>query len=105
MGADCPDRSCQYRNITDHSALKVLDSRTAKCSRVVGRALALAEYDYEIVHHEEKIHEDVVCLSRAPVDSPDEVDYLEHVYNILVIHLDPEDWVRACDDEKLLNNC
>lgn len=60
-----------FRILADHSALKVSNSRTTRNARVERWALALSEYDYEIVYQKGKLHEDVDCLSRAPVAASD----------------------------------
>lgn len=92
-----------FKIITDHSAPKVLNSRTARNARVERWALALSEYVYEIIHRKGKLHEDVDCLSRAPVDPPEEIDHLESVYSITIVPPYPDDWTNAYTDVEAIN--
>lgn len=84
--------------ITDHVALKVLNSRTTRNARVERWALALSEYDYEILYQRGKLHEDVDCLSRSPVSE-------ERIANtmVTVVPLDVDGWLNAYDDEESQN--
>lgn len=71
----------RFKVLTDHCALCVLNRRSPQNARVARWAIALSEYDFEIVHVKGKCHEDVDCLSRAPVDTPHD-DYLEHLLSV-----------------------
>lgn len=86
-----------FKIITDHNALKVLNSKTTRNARVERWALALAEYDYEIVYQRGRLHEDVDCLSRAPIAS----DTGDQIMNIVhSVPLNADAWKDAYVDEE-----
>lgn len=61
--------------LTDHCALCALRKRTPNSPRLRRWALLLSEFDFEVQYIRGALHQDVDCLSRAPI--PDKVD--EHL--------------------------
>lgn len=84
---------------THHSALKVLNSRNTRNARLERWALALSEYDYEIIYQKGKLHEDADCLSPAPIQQPQD-EFLDNILTITTLPLNPDDWVEAYDDDE-----
>jgi len=90
-----------FKKITDHSALKVLNSKATKNARVERWALILSEYDYEIIYQKEKLHEDVDCLSRAPVDKEDDKQEQNEIATIMfAVPIDSDDWMNEYNNEE-----
>lgn len=59
-----------FEIMVDHCALCVLNKKKPSSPKLVRWALVLSEFNFEIVYTKGSLHEDVDCLSRAPVDNP-----------------------------------
>lgn len=88
-----------FKIVTDHIALKVLNSRNTRNARVERWALPLSEYEYGIVYQKGKQDEDVDCLSRAPVQQPQD-EFLENILAITALTRDTDEWISAYDDDE-----
>lgn len=62
--------------LTDHCALCSLKTRMSKNPRLRRWAILLSEFDFSIRYVKGQLHNDVDCLSRAPVDTAED-EYLE----------------------------
>jgi len=71
----------KFKIYTNHCALCVLNHKSTQNARVARCAIALSEYDFDILHVKGKCHEDVDCLSRAPVKSGED-EFLENSLSI-----------------------
>lgn len=60
----------KFTILTDHSALKVLNDGMPKTDRLKRWAAILAEYEFKVEYIKGSLHQDVDCLSRAPVTLP-----------------------------------
>ena len=72
----------KFRILVDHCALCVLNKRSPNSARLRRWAIVLSEYDFEIVYTKGKLHCDIDCLSRAPVDDPTDAFLEDKVYMI-----------------------
>lgn len=94
--------------MVDHCALCVLNKKKPNSPKLARWVLAFSEFDFEIVYTKGSLHEDVDCLSRAPVDNPID-DYLDNMY--LITPLSVEGWIECYTEgedieimEKAANN-
>jgi len=86
----------RFQILVDHCALCVLSKKAPNSARLKRWAIALSEFDMEIVYTKGNQHQDVDCLSRAPVDNETD-EYLENkVY--LVTPIDIPEWISAYKD-------
>lgn len=60
-------------------------------------AILLSEYDFEIVYTKGQFHEDVDCLSRAPIGNGSD-EYLERRICTIVMHANQFQWIKGHDD-------
>ena len=58
-----------FQILVDHCALCVLNKRMPTSARLRRWAIVLSEFDFEIVYTKGKLHQDIDCLSRAPVNN------------------------------------
>lgn len=86
-----------FELIVDHCPLCVLKDKVATSPRIRRWSIILSEFDFNVVHSKGNLHEDIDCLSRAPVDDPIDPYLDDKVFNILS-PLDPDDWRSAYDD-------
>lgn len=85
--------------VTDHAALSVLGKGTTSNVRLRRWALILSEFNFEIRYTKGKLHEDVDCLSRAPVN--DELDdYIDNKVYHVYVPTDLLDWISSYTDEE-----
>lgn len=91
-----------FKIITDHRALSVLDSKSSTNARVQRWTMALSEYDYEVLYQKGKLHEDVDCLSRAPIEQPsDEEEFEAQLINTtFAVPIDVDDWLNAYETDE-----
>lgn len=83
--------------LTDHCALCILKRGKPNSARLNRWAILLSEYDLEIVYTSGALHQDVDCLSRAPVDDADEY------FNTRVFLCKPKnvsEWIKKYNDEE-----
>ena len=85
--------------ITDCQALIYVNSLKTKNPQIIRWLSAIAEFDYEIQHRKGERMQHVDALSRAPVESVDEAQYIATVFNVRV-HED-EILMYQRSDEKL----
>lgn len=86
-----------FQILTDHSALSVLNNKNPTSSRLRRWALILQEFDYKIVYTKGQLQADVDCLSRAPIDPPD--DAVERRIFHVAMPVSPTEWVENYSDE------
>lgn len=89
----------KFEIICDHSALLVLQKRNPTSARLKRWALILSEYDFVIKYTKGSLHEDVDCLSRAPVNDETDHHLDSKVYHIFQ-PVSPDDWDKVYDDEE-----
>lgn len=87
----------RFQILVDHCALCVLNKRMPNSARLRRWAIVLSEYDFEIIYTKGKLHQDVDCLSRAPVDN-DLDEFLENCVYAITCPLDPIGWMAAYND-------
>lgn len=93
----------QFKIILDHCALCVLNKRTPHSSRLRRWAILLSEFDFEIIYTKGNLHQDIDCLSRAPVNDEND-NHLDKVVYAIFSPRDNRSWVRSYekDDESKL---
>lgn len=84
--------------LVDHCALCVLNSRTPISPRLKRWAIVLSEFDFEIKYTAGNLHNDVDCLSRAPVDNETD-EFLENRVYAIVRPVDIDNWKDLYTDE------
>jgi len=86
--------------MTDHHALCVLSSKNPTSPRLRRWAVLLKEFDYDVVYTKGSLHEDIDCLSRAPVDDPDSYKLDDKVYALLPAPIDADAWISLYVDDE-----
>lgn len=99
--------------VTDHCALCVLKAKMPNSPRLRRWAVLLSEFNFSITYIKGKLHNDVDCLSRAPVDQSEDI-YLEEKVLVciprienscVVLPLDIKKWKEASEaDEEAKNH-
>ncbi|XP_053213836.1 uncharacterized protein LOC128397176 [Panonychus citri] len=74
----------KFKVVTDHCSLCWMFSKRKLTPRLTRWALSLQEFDFEVVYKSGKHHKDTDCLSRNPVDEPNE-PRIERDLNLLAI--------------------
>jgi len=88
-----------FEILTDHCALCVLNERMPNSARLRRWAIIMSEFNYKIIFTKGNMHQDIDCLSRAPVDTaPDE--YLDDRVYAITVPLNHADWKNACQDDE-----
>jgi transposase InsO family protein len=87
----------RFQILTDHSALKVLETKNPNSARLRRWALILQEFDFSIVYTKGQLQADVDCLSRAPIDPPDEA--VERRIFHIALPVNPVDWTSEYTDD------
>lgn len=90
-----------FEILTDHCALCVLNTRQPQSARLKRWAIVLSEFDYKIRYTKGDLHQDVDCLSRAPVEDNDE--FLEAKVYAIYVPKEPDSWSNEYtrDEESL----
>ena len=79
----------RFTVVTDHCSLCFLKNKRKLPARLIRWTLFLEEFDFEIKYKSGKCHQDADCLSRYPVEGPDDCDQkLEERINVLSVTLD-----------------
>ena len=91
-----------FRLITDCSAIASIKTKKELIPRIARWWMKLLEYDFEAVHRPGARMAHVDAMSRAPDQSPADVEPAGFVFNITV---DTDDWLLAMQvtDEKLMD--
>lgn len=78
--------------LTDHCALCILNQKEPKSGRLHRWAVILSEFDMKVIYTKGSLHNDIDCLSRAPVEEEHEkyADRLIH----LAIPTHREEWKK-----------
>lgn len=88
----------RFQILTDHSALSVLENKQPNSARLRRWALILQEFDFSIVYTKGQLQADVDCLSRAPIDPPDEA--VERRIFHIMMPISSDDWAQNYVDEE-----
>lgn len=87
----------KFKIPVDHCALCVLAKKVPNSARLHRWAIILSEFDFDVEYTKGSSHSNVDCLSRSPVNSPDD-QYLERMYYVCR-PVDVDNWVPAYSDE------
>lgn len=88
-----------FEIIVDHCALCVLNKRMPNSPRLKRWAIILAEFDFEIKYTKGGLHQDVDCLSRAPIDDGTDSFLDSKVYHIIIPN-EPSEWINSYTSEE-----
>lgn len=88
----------KFQIMTDHCALCALNTKKLKNRRIERWMLLLSEFDYKIVYTKGSLHRDVDCLSRAPVDDPDD-KYADAILAV-TSPINAEEWTSHYQDDE-----
>lgn len=88
-----------FQLLVDHCPLCVLKSKTPTSSRLARWAIILSEFSFDVIYTKGDLHQDIDCLSRAPVDDP--IDpFVSDKLMYVSAPIDPENWVDDYYDEE-----
>ena len=85
--------------VTDHHALCFMKNKRILPARLMRWALFLEEFDFDIKYKSGSCNKDADCLSRFPVDPPDEID-LEARAHALLVNLNDSNVETAQKNDK-----
>ena len=89
----------KFQILVDHCALCVLNKRMPNSARLRRWAIVLSEYDFEIIYTKGELHQDIDCLSRAPVDDATDSLLERSVYTVTT-PMDTADWISSYSDSQ-----